>query len=341
MDAAVDSLVSAVEQFQATMQETLKQTTKFSYGWCFTVFTADLSVDDLTHFFEAIQTYVPRFICMGLEHAPSTGREHYQGYCRFAVPVSFPTVRDWFRGKAHVEAAKGSDVDNLHYCSKESLVVNVGTPIQPAEKGLKNAIVHILQEIQKGTPDSELRMMFPVYYFLYQKRILSYRLEVTPMNQTWIGPNPKDRHDLKRKNFWIWGPPGTGKTRWARDLAPALTFAKNVSKWWDGYNPWQHKIVVIDDWPGQLDKSVASALCQHLKLWGDRYPVNAEIKGGTIPLVPGTYFLIVTSNYDPKVVFSPEDYEAIFDRFSVWAISGKDDVRLTTKLDFRLLTPLQ
>lgn len=58
-------------------------------------------------------------------------------------------------------------------------------------------------------------------------------------------------------------------------------------------------------------------LVQHLKIWADRYPFTAEIKGGSIAISP-SFTLIVTSNYEPGLCFhSPQDVEAIERRFTV------------------------
>jgi len=50
------------------------------------------------------------------------------------------------------------------------------------------------------------------------------------------------------------------------------------SKWFDGYKG--QKVIVVED----LDKYTAHQLGHSIKLWSDRYPVTAEVKGDTINL---------------------------------------------------------
>jgi hypothetical protein len=121
--------------------------------------------------------------------------------------------------------------------------------------------------------------------------------------------------ELRYKNFWMWGPAGIGKSRWAtgQDLL-WRTFRKGFNKWWCGFKPGVHRTVVIDDWPLQNGEM----LSYHLKIWGDRYPFVAEVKNGGITLAPGEFRIIVTSNYSPEDVFrNPNDLGPILRRFQV------------------------
>ena len=69
--------------------------------------------------------------------------------------------------------------------------------------------------------------------------------------------------DLKSQNFWIWGAPGTGKSRWARSqVPPEKIYLKNVNKWWDGYEMEDWKVILVEDWPKD-----AKVLVEKVKVW--------------------------------------------------------------------------
>lgn len=84
------------------------------------------------------------------------------------------------------------------------------------------------------------------------------------------------------------GPTGTGKSKLAWERAGLEAYCKDPnSKFWCGYSGQEH--VVIDEFRGRIDVS-------HLLRWLDRYPVNVEVKGSSVPLRARSFW--ITSNLD-------------------------------------------
>lgn len=106
------------------------------------------------------------------------------------------------------------------------------------------------------------------------------------------------------------GPTGTGKSHRAWSEAGMDAYPKDPrTKFWDGYRDQLH--VVIDEFRGGIDIA-------HLLRWLDRYPVNVEIKGASMPLVAKGIW--ITSNLAPNLWYpdlDPNTYAALERRMIV------------------------
>ena len=93
------------------------------------------------------------------------------------------------------------------------------------------------------------------------------------------------------------GPTGSGKSRLLWEQYPNH-YHKQLNKWWDGYN--DEETVAIEEW---CPKNECTG--SQLKIWADRYPFSAQIKGGTLLKIRPTK-LIVLSNYEMEECFPNE-----------------------------------
>lgn len=95
---------------------------------------------------------------------------------------------------------------------------------------------------------------------------------------------------------WHYGPAGSGKSCAIREMYPSdVLYVKGVHKWWDRYNGQPY--VLIDEWPVDATKELQGLL----KNWSDRYPFDAEVKGGSCFIRPTR--ILVTSNYSLEECF--------------------------------------
>ena len=139
--------------------------------------------------------------------------------------------------------------------------------------------------------------------------------------------------ELKQKNFWIFGSPGTGKSRWTRQQAEDYKiYPKPNNKWWGVYDKAVQRIVLFEDFP--VD---GKYLAQYMKILADRFSFIAEIKGGAIRVDPGKYIMIVTSNYSMDEIFDGEDLKALKRRFHEVEIKSAEDVFIQTRIDLQIL----
>nr|WDW25884.1 MAG: replication-associated protein [Cressdnaviricota sp.] len=119
-------------------------------------------------------------------------------------------------------------------------------------------------------------------------------------------------------NLWIYGPPGTGKTTYVYEHFSDSLYTKPINKWWDGYNFEEN--ILLDDW--DVTHRVTSG---YLKIWADKWPFLAEIKGSAVKIRPKR--IIITSNYSIDTLFGDDESlcNAIRRRFKVLHIIGYND----------------
>lgn len=84
-------------------------------SWCFTAWTEE-EAQKIAHE-DGVKA-----ICIGKEICPTTGKEHYQGYIRFATNKRF----SWWKREyptVHVERRRGAEHEAAAYCRKENQVM--------------------------------------------------------------------------------------------------------------------------------------------------------------------------------------------------------------------------
>jgi len=200
---------------------------------------------------------------------------------------SFPTV--------HFERAKGSGAQNQAYCIKDADYFELGDlPFEAKDSSLETWR-SILSAAECGNWDF-IKREYPRVWISFRERLTSMRVPKTQVI------------DGDTQNEWWVGPTGSGKSRLAWEKFGAICFQKMLNKWWDGYDA--QPVVVIEEWSPKNDVTASA-----LKIWADRYPFTAQIKGGVLQKIRPAK-IIVISNYRLADCFlDSRDCEPIQRRF--------------------------
>lgn len=213
------------------------------------------------------------FLIMGKETGEN-GTPHLQGYVQFHKRTYFTTAQKLLP-RAHLEVAYGSADSNIEYCTKGGDHASTGLPKRRGER----------TDLNKVRRDALENGMTGVTRWANAQQI-----KVAEKFLTYNEP----ARDWKPTVTWIYGGPGSGKTRTAHELTGECRYIKKSGgKWWNGYD--DHEDVIIDDFRDSWwDLEYLLGLI-------DRYAFRVEFKGGcrqfrarniviTAPRAPETYY---------------------------------------------------
>lgn len=260
-----------------------------SRGWCFTINNpTEWDAVDIEQLGEQAQ-----YVISGKE-VGEEGTPHFQGYVYFSSLKSFQQIKDLLP-RAHIEKQRGSIDAAIDYCKKEGDYKEIGErPYGPTAQ--KTQWREVLQLARQGKLQ-EIEDRFPAIFLRYHAKLLGLHKPQRPIIL-----------DVLENEWWV-GPTGTGKSRTLWTMYPDH-YSKSLNKWWDGYE--QQETVAIEEWAPRNEVTAS-----FLKIWADRYPFTAEIKGGTLQKVRPKR-IIVLSNYTIEECFPQvQDQEPIKRRFKV------------------------
>lgn len=234
------------------------------------------------------------------EKCPSTGKLHWQGFVRFHSRKRFTTVKKIFGPGVHLEFARCVD-KAIAYCCKED--TRVASPIEIGSKPQpRKRKVDVVEQLRLCTPLQVIEENPGLWRSLRQLQSVHCAL-VSPRREMTTG-------------VFLSGLTGRGKSKIASIIAsylePHMTYwAPADLKWMDGY--YGQPLVIVDEFRGGVPPSRILRLV-------DRYPFQAEVKGGFTQWKPK--LMIMTSNLRLAHCF-PEDSstkDAIYRRINEFVV---------------------
>jgi len=260
-----------------------------SRGYCFTT-NNPLEVD-ITDIEKCQEHDSFKYLIYG-EEVGENGTAHYQGYIHFNQPVRFSAIKKLLP-RSHIEKRRGTTAEAITYCKKDGIYREFGSEPQSSGDSTRNKWKQIILWAEEGDMDS-IKEANPAVYLRYMQALRGLRI-----------PKPVILSELDHE--WWYGRTGTGKSRrlWAEYPEH---YQKELNKWWCGYN--YEKVVAIEEWSPKNECTGSM-----LKIWADRYPFTAQVKGGSIKKIRPDK-IIILSNYTIKECFpNSQDHEPLLRRF--------------------------
>lgn len=228
-----------------------------------------------------------QYIAWGHEICPDTQRAHLQV---FAYGEKM-TVKRWANlfGNSHVEPMMGSFRSNELYCSKESSLKELG--VKPMHNGAKRCLVDVTDAVLREPQRAPVEMaiddpsLAPIY--------VQYGRGLERLGHAALNRLLRQRTDAPQV-IHVYGPPGSGKTRYVHDLESELfdVPASDDYKWRDGYHG--HDAVLFDN-----VETISYASRGRFLKDIDRYYIQVPVKGGFVGWRPRRIY--ITSLSPPDV----------------------------------------
>jgi len=238
------------------------------------------------------------------ELAPETGTYHFQGCVVFKKRKTILAVKKAIHERAHLEVAKGTQLQNYKYCTKDDSRLPGSEPDILGDwltggQGTRTDLLSLRDAVLDGKTFVEIAKDDELTGALARSMRFVERLESDTSAATTRRP---DIHVT-----FHYGPPGTGKTHCAGcDGDPADVYMYDGG-FWDRYTG-QHTVVLDEVGGHTCSPLTLNRIC-------DKYPYTANIKGRTAPMVADRIHL--TSNFLPRSWWGPHtkfNEEALYRR---------------------------
>jgi len=228
----------------------------------------------------------------------ATGTPHLQGYCSFKQQKTISAVQKLIQRAGgpsmHVEIAKGNFDHNFSYIAgpydgsdgkhKDENPTFRERGERP-KQGKRTDIEACYDYLKSGKTIHDA-----ITEGVHIDQVVKYSRGMQ-LIQTALMPS----RSWKTEVWWLHGPTGSGKSRWAHEQTESGAYIKmGDNKWWCGYHG--QPDVILDDF--RPTKEIPFAYLLNLL---DRYPMLIETKGGTTQMIARRIY--ITSPLGPLETF--------------------------------------
>lgn len=277
-----------------------------AYRWCFTI---NNWTEEEYGLIESTLRSSVKYAIIGKE-VGKKGTPHLQGFANFKKKLRLTTLKN-LPGfmRAHVQPARGSDLQNQKYCQKGKNYLEMGCPSRPGRSGALTEAVDLLKK--NGGNLSEVADVYPEVFIRHGRGLRDY------VNTACLS----GQRNWKTQVIVIIGKPGVGKTRYVNSECKGQSvYWKPRGPWWDGYC--NQDCVILDDFYGWITFDELLRVC-------DRYPLRVPVKGAFVEFVAKK--LYITSNEPPENWYDKENIrgkiEAFFRRINEYLVIEGEEVK--------------
>lgn len=212
------------------------------------------------------------------------GTPHLQVYLYYKSAQKRSMVT-WERllgcNRYHIEVARGSPSDNKKYCSKEGNFQEFGTlPVSQNDRWEESVTL-----LREGGSIKDVLIAYPQIGVTCFRNLKEIRNEFATERSS----------NAKTDLFWFYGPPGSGKSMYAKGIDPDY-YKKPAGQWWDERYA-QQDVVLMDDFRPTKDFPLEELL--NLADYGKH---TVMIKGGF--RVFNSKMIIITSSLTMRETFA-------------------------------------
>lgn len=227
-------------------------------------------------------TNIFKYVCYGKEVGENL-TPHLQGYFEFpngnrkSLNACVKYIHD--HGcpcRPHIEIAVASAAKAIGYCEKDGVFWEKGD--RPKGQGKRSDIDDATDILSNGGSLQDVAHALPTVFVKFHRGLQAFQL-TTQSVRSW-----------KTEVFWLWGPTGSGKSRYAWETYPDAYPKQSGTKWWCNYVG--QDTAIIDDF--RPSKEMPFNFILNLF---DRYPLLLETKGGQVQCRLKT--ILVTCPFSP------------------------------------------